>query len=76
MLRRMDNLHRGLLRLGVSLWLLWFVYWTCAYIIRTPPAENRAAPLPLSTYLALAPLLIAAATTAIRWILAGFRSDA
>ena len=43
------NLRRGFVGLGIGLAVLWFVFWTCAYVMR-PLASENAQPLPaLST---------------------------
>lgn len=67
------NLRQGFARLALCLWLVWFVYWTCAYAMRSQASENHPTPLPLLTLLALAPFLIAALAFGIRWIVSGFR---
>ena len=67
--------NRGFPRLGASLWLLWFVYWTCAYALQPHQSENHPPPLPLLTYVVLGPLLIAAAAFGVRWVIAGFRAS-
>jgi hypothetical protein len=69
----MVDLPRGFSRLAISLWVLWFVYWTCAYAMWSPASENHPMSLPLVTYVALSPFLIASASFGIRWVIAGFR---
>ena len=67
------NLRRGFVRLGIGLAVLWFVFWTCAYVMR-PLASEDAQPLP-----ALSPTtdiaLIAVAVVGLPWIFSGFRSN-
>jgi hypothetical protein len=60
------NLRRGFVRLGIGLAVLWFVFWTCAYVMR-PLASEDAQPLP-----ALSPTtdiaLIAVVIVGLPWI--------
>jgi hypothetical protein len=67
------NLRRGFVRLGIGLAVLWFVFWTCAYVIR-PLASEDAPLLP-----ALSPrtdiALIAVVIVGLPWIVSGFRSN-
>ena len=67
------NLRRGFVRLGIGLAVLWFVFWTCAYVMR-PLASEDAQPLP-----ALSPTtdiaLIAVVIVGLPWIVSGFRSN-
>jgi hypothetical protein len=67
------NLRRGFVRLGIGLAVLWFVFWTFAYVMR-PLASENAQPLP-----ALSPTtdiaLIAVAIAGLPWIVSGFRSN-
>jgi hypothetical protein len=60
------NLRRGFVRLGIGLAVLWFVFWTCAYVMR-PLASENAQPLP-----ALSPTtdiaLIAVVIVGLPWI--------
>jgi hypothetical protein len=67
------SLRRGFVRLGIGLAVLWFVFWTCAYVMR-PLASENAQPLP-----ALSPTtdiaLIAVVIVGLPWIVSGFRSN-
>ena len=67
------NLCRGFVRLGIGLAVLWFVFWTCAYVMR-PLASENVQPLP-----ALSPTtdiaLIAVVLVGLPWIVSGFRSN-
>ena len=67
------NYRRGLLRLGWGLVVLWFVFWTFAYVLYSPTAENRASPpaFSLSTDLALAAALL----LLVPWIVLGSRPE-
>ena len=50
------NLRRGILRLATCVVVLWLVFWTCAYVIRSRSSENGPPPAPpfsLTTDLAL-----------------------
>ena len=66
-------MRRGLLRLAASGALLWFVFWTFAYVIRPQSSENVPFPpaLSLTTEVALAMTMLLAAP----WVVLGFRSD-
>jgi hypothetical protein len=70
-------LGRGGKRLGTGVVVVWFVFWTCAYVARSPSSENMpiVGSLPLMEYVVLAPLLLAAAIFGARWIISGFRSS-
>jgi len=66
------NLRRGFLRLAISLGVLWFVYWTFAYVLGIRHSENQpisGGPLAWQTVLAV----IAAAAVALAWIVSGLR---
>jgi hypothetical protein len=70
------NLHRGFLRLGIGLVVLWLWFWTCAYIIRPQSSHAYARSPGMGISLTvLAPLLIAAAILIVPWIVSGFRSN-
>jgi hypothetical protein len=71
------NLRRGLLRLGIGCAAVWFVFWTCAYVIGphtslTP--EPASFVIGVTAWSVLAPCLIAAVVLSI-WAGAGFRSN-
>ena len=68
------NLRRGFLRFGIGLALLWFVFWTCAYILR-PQASENAPSLPPALSLTTVIALIVASILCAPWILSGFRSN-
>lgn len=67
------NYRRGLLRLVSGLVMLWFVFWTFAYVLYSRAAENQESPpaFSLSTDLALAATLL----LLVPWTLAGFRPE-
>jgi hypothetical protein len=68
------NLRRGILRLATGVVVLWLVFWTCAYVIRSRSSENGPPPAPpfsLTTDLAL----IAVAIIGVPWVVSGFRSN-
>ena len=65
--------RRGLARLALSLMLLWFVFWTFAYVIVSRRSEN--APLEPAWSPTTKIALIAAAALAAPWIAAGFRAN-
>jgi hypothetical protein len=66
------NFRRGLTRLGIGLWVLWLVFWTFAYAIRTPVSENAVSPPPL---FAVTLVVIAVAILVLPWIASGFRPN-
>jgi hypothetical protein len=65
-------------RAAIGIFWLWFVFWTCAYVVGRHASEN-APPASLALSLkhnpGLAPLLAAASILALMWILSGFRSQ-
>ena len=67
------NCRRGLPRLGLGLVMLWFVFWTFAYVIYSTAAENRESPaaFSLTTDFALAAALL----LLVPWIALGFRRE-
>jgi hypothetical protein len=71
------NLRRGYLRLAIGLTVLWFVFWSCAYVIHpytslTPQPASFA--LLIMAWGILAPCVMAALVLAY-WIAAGFRPN-
>ena len=68
------DLRSGFLRLGIGVAGLWFVFWTCAYIIR-PPASENAPSLPPALSLTTDIALVAATLLGVPWIVAGFRPN-
>jgi hypothetical protein len=66
------NLRRGVTRLATSLAVLWFVFWTVAYVLAPQKSENMAQdpPLRLPTDIAL----IAGAILGVPWVVSGLRS--
>ena len=67
------NCRTGFLRLGVSLMLLWFVFWTFAYVLKPRSAENSPSPPAFSLSSDLA--LLATVMLVVPWIVGGFRAD-
>jgi len=71
------NLQRGLLRLGIGIAVVWFVFWTCAYVIH-PYSSVRPEPaswvIRVTAWSVLMPCLIAASILG-GWIAAAFRSN-
>ena len=67
------NLRRGFVRLGIGLTLLWFVFWTCAYVMRPQASENAPRLPALSPTTDIA--LIAVVIVGLPWIVSGFRSN-
>jgi hypothetical protein len=68
------DLRRGFRRLGIGLAVLWFVFWTCAYIIR-PSASENAPSLPSALSLTTDIALMVAALLGMPWIVSGFRPN-
>jgi hypothetical protein len=71
------NLHRGYVRLAIGVTVLWFVFWSCAYVIHpytslTPQPASFA--LLIMAWGILVPCVIAALVLAY-WIAAGFRPN-
>ena len=71
------NLQRGYVRLGIGLTVLWFVFWSCAYVIRPytrlMPEPTSFARLVMSPGI-LGPCVMVALVLAY-WIAAGFRPN-
>ena len=70
------NLRRGLARLGIALAAVWFVFWTCAYVLH-PPSSLRPEPgfaARISGADVVLPCLAVAALLGV-WVAAGFRPD-
>jgi hypothetical protein len=67
------NLRRGFVRLGIGLAALWFVFWTCAYVMRPLASESAQLPPALSPTTDIA--LVAAVIVGLPWIVLGFRSN-
>ncbi len=65
--------RKGLQRLGLGLVMVWFVFWTFAYVLYQRSAENQVAPpaFSLSTDLALAAALLLLTP----WVVTGFRPE-
>ena len=71
------NARRGIARLGIGAASLWFLFWTCAYVIGHRASENAPPPsftLSLQENPSLGPVLVVAGILAATWIAAGFRS--
>jgi hypothetical protein len=71
------NLHRGYVRLGIGLTVLWFVFWSSTYVIHP---YTSLIPQPASfALLIMAPgIIVPCVMTALLlacWITAGFRPD-
>lgn len=66
------NLRRGFLRLGIGLAALWFVFWTCAYVINpyTSLKPEPAFAIRVTAWSVLAPCLLASVVFG-GWIAAG-----
>jgi len=66
--------RQGIIRLGIGLVLLWFVFWTFAYVMRPHTSDNPRVPeAPFSLITQLAMVL---ATGCIGpWVVAAFRSE-
>lgn len=67
------NLRRGLLRLGLAAVLVWFVFWTCAYVVQPRSAENS----PKSPAHSTGTLIVTALAAAIAapWVILAFRRE-
>ena len=68
------SFRRGFVRLGIGLFALWLVFWTCAYILR-PQASENAQSLPPALTLPTDLILIAAVILGLPWVVSGFRSS-
>ncbi len=67
------NLRRGFLRLGSGLVVLWFVFWTAAYVL-SPRSSENAPVLPVFSPMTNI-VLVAAAIVGMPWVAAGFRKN-
>ena len=70
--RRAASLHRGLVRLGLSLALTWFVFWTFAYVLQTRSSENAQQQPALTPATKIA--VLATALLSLPWVVSGFRA--
>ena len=61
----------GFKRLGLGLVVLWFVFWSCAYVILPPRSEGVPWSSPFSPLTLI--LLGASAIPITHWVVAGFR---
>ncbi|HEV2098068.1 MAG TPA: hypothetical protein VGR45_03985 [Stellaceae bacterium] len=68
------SIRRGFIRLGLGLFALWLLFWTCAYILK-PQASENAQSLPPALTLPTDLILIAAVILGLPWVVSGFRSD-
>ncbi len=68
------TLRRGLSRLGAGAVVLWFVFWTFAYVFKARMSETDA-PLPPAFSPTTDIALVVTAILAGSWIVSGFRSD-
>jgi hypothetical protein len=68
------NLRRGFLRLGIGLAVLWFVFWTFAYVLRPHSSESEPLSGPAFS-LTMDIALMTAAILGVPWIVLGFRSN-
>ncbi len=67
--------HRGFLRLGLVLVMLWFLFWTCAHIIRPQASENSASLIDPQLSSMSDSILLAAAVFGLWWVVEGFWPD-
>jgi hypothetical protein len=71
------NLRRGCVRLGIGLTVLWFVFWSCAYVIH-PYTSLIPQPASFARLIMAWGILVPCVMTALLlacWITAGFRPD-
>jgi len=71
------SLRRGSVRLGIGMTVLWFVFWSCAYVIH-PYTSLVPEPASFALLVMACGILVPCAMTALAlacWITAGFRSD-
>ena len=71
------RLGRGLLRLGIGLFAVWFVFWTVAYVLDPQTSHSPAPGSPLALaarWQVFVPCLLAALPLAA-WVAARVRSD-
>lgn len=72
------NLRRGYVRLGIGLTVLWFVFWSCAYVTHPYTSlvpEPASFALLIMAWGILVPCVMAVLLLAC-WITAGFRETA
>jgi hypothetical protein len=69
------GLRRGYLRIGIGLTVLWFVFWSCAYVIHpyTSLVPQPATFVLLIMAWGILVPCVAAAVVLACWIAAGFR---
>jgi hypothetical protein len=72
--RRAVNLRQGLLRLALGAAAMWFVFWTCAYVLGPQTSEMFETPPPAFTAPTVI-VLIVVALFLLPWIAFAFRSD-
>ena len=65
------TLRRGFLRLGFGSALLWFVFWTFAYVLKPPLFEGTPTPAVFS--LSTAAAILAIVILVAPWIASGFQ---
>ncbi len=71
------NLRRGFLRLGIGAAVVWFVFWTCAYVVGRHTSlqpEPASLAIAVTAWRVVAPCLLVAVFLG-GWIAAGFRSN-
>jgi len=69
------NLRRGYMRLGIGLSVLWFVFWSCAYVVH-PYTSHIPQPASFALLIMAWGILVPCVMTALLlacWITAGFR---
>ncbi|MGH7047109.1 MAG: hypothetical protein ACREE2_12060 [Stellaceae bacterium] len=71
----MAKLRRGCSRLGMVLAMLWFVYWTCAYIVTPQISDNSPVLVRPTLSFTSDIVLIDTAILGLWWIVAGLRPD-
>ena len=67
------NLHRGFLRLGIGLAVLWFVFWSFAYVLI--PQHWESAPLPPAFSVRTDIAVLVVGILSVPWIVLGFRPN-
>ena len=68
------RLHPGVRRLGFGLMLLWFVFWTFAYVMRPHRSDNHRLPEKPFSLLTQVALVLTAGFVG-PWVVAAFRPD-